>query len=124
MHVQSVVPQYIGDASNGRISQQHVTNRKVHREIENRRKSAVDAVVTFHSTHEKRSYARIGMKHLADCREVRIQPPQSRMPRRPEFAPHVRERIHTVAVQPGCLRPPDSSSAADTARPSDSPYLS
>ena len=108
MGIQRIVPQHVRDTARGCIPQKHLAQRKKHRKVEDRGESAVNTVVASHSAREKRRHARIGMKHFSDCRQVWIQPPQSRVPGRPELPAHVGKRVDAVSVQPAGFRPPDA----------------
>ena len=60
------MPQNISNAARGCAPQQDIPQREEHRKIEDRGEPAIDAVVAPHSSGEKRSHTRIGMKHFAD----------------------------------------------------------
>ena len=106
--IQRIMPQHVRDSPYGRVSQQHVPQSEKHRKVKNRREPTVNPVVAAHSSCKKRRHARVRVKDLSDRRQIRIRPPQSRMPMCPKLPPHVWKRVHPVAVQPGNLRPPQA----------------
>ena len=70
--IKRVVPQHIRDAANRRVLQQDIAHHEVHRVVENRVHSRIDAIVLLPTAGKERSYARVGMEHFADRRQLRI----------------------------------------------------
>src|SRR5262249_38091315 len=95
------------DMPGGRSAKENVTNRKKQRKIKNRSQTGVNSVPILFSTGKKRSNKGIGIEHFTDRSQVRINPPQARVPFLPESARNIRESIHPQPVQPGRLDPPD-----------------